>query len=300
MIQKITKKLSLYNPLDYILLLYWILVSPQAFYQYKQVVDAKLIRKIIRWALSTFMWLPLLILAFAFGLVLLPIKETSHATFMFVSLVIIAWFFTGVLGGLSHKGEENHWFSQRNARFIMAFIILVLLARFNFRLIPIALIIFLPLVFLPFIGRFLKNISEFIALWITLLIAFFTSLFIILHIQLQIIQLILLISSLLFIEITVYILSQALLIGNLSSLAIKRSSLAIILASVIAFIWFIIENSLFIFFILLPIIILILYFFLKQTSFLLQSLTLVEANISTKLIFFLFIISYITFFISLL
>jgi hypothetical protein len=105
------KKLSPFNPLDHMRLLWWILVMPQQLQIYRQFfgeVDEKWVGK---WLVSILTWWPLFIPTLALGLELLPHFTEAilpPRTYLIISFFLMGcWLLTGWLGNIGIKRVTN-------------------------------------------------------------------------------------------------------------------------------------------------------------------------------------------------
>jgi hypothetical protein len=100
------KQLSAFNPLDYIRLLWWVLVMPQQLIDYREKFGKEDEWRISKWLVSTFAWLPLLIPSLALGLGLLP-ESGEHwlpETYFWMSAGLVGcWLLLGWLADSDEK-----------------------------------------------------------------------------------------------------------------------------------------------------------------------------------------------------
>jgi len=97
------KRLSEWNPVDYIILLWWILVKPKQLQAYRQVFGDSDENRVGKWLVSSLTWWPLLIPILASGLGLfLPAPEAwpPYVYLWFSLLIIGCWLVTGWLGNV--------------------------------------------------------------------------------------------------------------------------------------------------------------------------------------------------------
>ncbi|MEN8216575.1 MAG: hypothetical protein ABFS56_09400 [Pseudomonadota bacterium] len=97
------KPLSALNPIDYIRLLWWILVKPQQLQIYRQTFGEEDENRVGKWLVSTLIWGPLLmpILASGLGLLSLVPEESPHGVYLLFTLLLIGcWLLTGWLGNV--------------------------------------------------------------------------------------------------------------------------------------------------------------------------------------------------------
>ncbi|HEW98114.1 MAG: hypothetical protein DRR16_14345 [Candidatus Parabeggiatoa sp. nov. 3] len=94
------KPLSLINPLDYIRLLWWVLVMPRQLQAYRKSFGKGNEKRIGNWLVSTLTWWPLLIPTLALGLELFPhsAKAWLPETYLLISALFVGcWLLTGSL-----------------------------------------------------------------------------------------------------------------------------------------------------------------------------------------------------------
>ncbi len=97
------KRLSEWNPIDYIILLWWILVKPKQLQAYRKRFGELDENRVGKWLVSSLTWWPLLIPILASGLGLfLPAPEEwpPNVYILFSILIIGCWFVTGWLGNI--------------------------------------------------------------------------------------------------------------------------------------------------------------------------------------------------------
>jgi hypothetical protein len=102
-VAKPLKRLSALNPIDYIRLLWWILVKPQQLQIYRQTFGEEDEDHVGKWLVSTLIWGPLLmpILASGLGLLSLVPEESPPGVYLlFIFLLIGCWLLTGWLGNV--------------------------------------------------------------------------------------------------------------------------------------------------------------------------------------------------------
>lgn len=93
------QSLSVWNPLDHLRLLWWVLVEPQDFSLYKAQAGTEELYQIGKWSASTLIWLPLFIPSLALATETLPrvlppsLNDVSLTTSLFM-----AWLLTGSFG----------------------------------------------------------------------------------------------------------------------------------------------------------------------------------------------------------
>lgn len=99
------KPLSLFNPLDYLRLLWWVLVMPQQLLTYRQVFGETKEKYIGTWLVSTLIWWTLLIPTLATGLGWLPHSvKIPSAVYLLLSAVLIGCWL--LMGGMRIKKAE--------------------------------------------------------------------------------------------------------------------------------------------------------------------------------------------------
>jgi len=88
------------NPLDYLRLLWWVLVMPQKLKMYKERFGTPSV--LGKWLTSTLTWLPLLMPTLALGLELIPhaINGASEVYLSLTTILLIGWLLTGWLGDI--------------------------------------------------------------------------------------------------------------------------------------------------------------------------------------------------------
>ena len=86
------RRLELWNPLDPLLLLWWVLVEPQSFLEHQRTFGAKEHTNVSRWLASTLIWLPLFIPLLTLGL-----RASSTTYLMLCFGLFVAWILTGRL-----------------------------------------------------------------------------------------------------------------------------------------------------------------------------------------------------------
>lgn len=100
------KQLSALNPLDYIRLLWWVLVMPQQLRDYRQKFGETDEGRVGKWLVSTFAWLPLLVPSLALGLELLPQlgEQWLPETYFWMSAGLVGcWLLLGWLADSDEK-----------------------------------------------------------------------------------------------------------------------------------------------------------------------------------------------------
>ncbi|MEK8017575.1 MAG: hypothetical protein VSS75_011955 [Candidatus Parabeggiatoa sp.] len=98
-----SKRLTPLNPLDYIRLLWWVLVKPQQLQAYRKIFGEEDENRIGKWLVSTLTWWPLLMPTLASGLeLLMPTADNwpPDAYLWFSVLLIGCWLLTGKLGNV--------------------------------------------------------------------------------------------------------------------------------------------------------------------------------------------------------
>jgi hypothetical protein len=97
------KRLSEWNPVDYFILLWWILVKPKQLQAYRKIFGDSDENRVGKWLVSSLTWWPLLIPILASGLGLfLPAPEEwpPYVYLLFSILIIGCWLITGWLGNI--------------------------------------------------------------------------------------------------------------------------------------------------------------------------------------------------------
>lgn len=98
--QKSPKRLSPFNPLDHIRLLWWVLVMPQQLQTYRETFGKGDEVRVGNWLVSTLTWGPLLMPALALGLERLPYSSKAwlpEAYLWLSALLVGCWLLTGWL-----------------------------------------------------------------------------------------------------------------------------------------------------------------------------------------------------------
>ncbi len=94
------KQLSVFNPLDYFRLLWWMLVVPKQLQEYRNIFGKKDDVQVGNWLISSLIWWPMLVLTLALPLGLLPYVEKDwlpDAFWLFSALIFCCWLLTGWL-----------------------------------------------------------------------------------------------------------------------------------------------------------------------------------------------------------
>ena len=92
------RRLSPWNPLDHLRLLWWMLVMPQQLVDYREVYGVEDEIRVRGWLINTLAWLPLFLLALARGLKTLPQESMLPSTYLWVSAGLVPiWILTGWL-----------------------------------------------------------------------------------------------------------------------------------------------------------------------------------------------------------
>ena len=97
---KAFKSFSVLNPLDYLHLLWWVLVMPQQLQAYREFFGNEDEKRLGNWLISSLIWWPLLLPTLALGLELWPhsAKTWLAETYLSFSLVLFgSWLLTGYL-----------------------------------------------------------------------------------------------------------------------------------------------------------------------------------------------------------
>lgn len=120
------KRLSAWNPLDHLRLLWWTLMEPQQLKAHREQYGEKAERSTGKWLVSTLFWLPFFL---PFSAVVFGIVPFSPYTFPGITLsttyyfwgsasLFIAWFLTGIFG--NNKGRFT---IERYAGFLFGLLI---------------------------------------------------------------------------------------------------------------------------------------------------------------------------------
>jgi serine/threonine protein kinase len=118
-------KLSALNPLDYLRLLWWILVMPQQLVDHRKRFGNTDDRRVGKWLVSTLTWLPLLMPSLALGLEWLPHSNNawSPETYWWTSVELVGcWLLVGWLGDLD---EDFAIFVAIVVAFVVAFVVAI-------------------------------------------------------------------------------------------------------------------------------------------------------------------------------
>ncbi len=97
-VKKPPKRLSSFNLLDYLRLLWWVLVKPQQLQAYRQTFGQEDEKRVGNWLVSSLIWWPLLIPTLALGLEQWPHVAEAWLpnTYLLISaFLIIGWLLTG-------------------------------------------------------------------------------------------------------------------------------------------------------------------------------------------------------------
>ena len=94
--------LSPKNPLDHLRLLWWTFITPQQLKAYREQYGEKAERPTSKWLGSSLIWLPFLLPSLI--LVIQTFAEGTYPVFSMInlSIIFIAWLFTGVFGNREH------------------------------------------------------------------------------------------------------------------------------------------------------------------------------------------------------
>lgn len=95
------KLLVHWNPLVQFQLLWWLLIQPEKFVDYREKVGEKNAKKAGAWLASTLIWLPLLIPTLASALHTMPLSNSATASIQFTflsAIIMLAWLFTALFG----------------------------------------------------------------------------------------------------------------------------------------------------------------------------------------------------------
>ena len=98
----IPRRLSPWNPLDYLRLLWWVMVRPQDLVGYREVYGTEDEIRVREWLINTLAWLPLFLLTLALGLKTLPQERLEKpmlpSTYLWLSVgLALVWILTGWL-----------------------------------------------------------------------------------------------------------------------------------------------------------------------------------------------------------
>jgi len=93
----IQTRLSPFNPLDYLQLLWWVLVSPRQLQTYRTIFGQDDEKRVGNWLVSSLTWWPLLLPSLALGLEQWPhsAQWPANTYLLFSGLFVLAWLFTG-------------------------------------------------------------------------------------------------------------------------------------------------------------------------------------------------------------
>ncbi len=119
------KQLSPWNPLDWFRLLWWLLVTPVRFHEYKEQFGEKALHRSGAYLASTLAWLPLFWPALGLGLERLPLAQDISLTsreYLFLSLFALPglWLLTGILDIASEKMTGTTAFLAAVVAFVVA------------------------------------------------------------------------------------------------------------------------------------------------------------------------------------
>jgi serine/threonine protein kinase len=107
------QRLSALNPLDYLRLLWWVLVMPQDLKTYRNRFGDEDERRVGKWLVSTLTWLPLLMLTLALGLELIPHTADAWIPEVYLSLtavLLFGWLLTGLFGNSENDMDDMAFF----------------------------------------------------------------------------------------------------------------------------------------------------------------------------------------------
>jgi len=126
------KKLSTLNPLDYLRLLWWVLVMPQQLIDYREEFGEKDDRRVGKWLASTLLWLPLLMPSFALGLEWLSHSHNAWLpeTYLWFSAGFVGcWLLLVMLGNLNYMWAFGVMFGVAfSVAFVVAGVVAVVVA----------------------------------------------------------------------------------------------------------------------------------------------------------------------------
>ncbi len=94
------RRLSPWNPLDHLRLLWWVLVTPQRLLVYREAFGEKDEHRIGRWQVSTFALLPLLLVTLALKMRTLPFgwDILPNVYPWIIVVLVVVWLFTALFG----------------------------------------------------------------------------------------------------------------------------------------------------------------------------------------------------------
>ncbi len=114
-------RLSPWNPLDHLRLLWWILVTPQQLASYHEACGKNAERNVSTWLVSTLACLPPFLLTLALGLETLPHTELAPPSIIFLWLsaaVALVWLLSAWLGRWNFL-DVRRWFIGPFDRFMI-------------------------------------------------------------------------------------------------------------------------------------------------------------------------------------
>ncbi|MCV6637639.1 hypothetical protein [Candidatus Albibeggiatoa sp. nov. NOAA] len=91
-------ELAIWNPISYIILLYWILCQPKHLFEHQRIFRNNVYKRIIGWLISHSIILPLLFISICLAMHWLPISEwawSSQAYFTISALLGVVWLLLG-------------------------------------------------------------------------------------------------------------------------------------------------------------------------------------------------------------
>ncbi len=98
--QSTIQRLSPWNPLDYVRLLWWLFMNLQKLKVYRIIYGANDEKRVGTWLSSTLIWLPLLIPTLGFGLETLPLIENAYSAITYLIMafsLLLPWLLTAWL-----------------------------------------------------------------------------------------------------------------------------------------------------------------------------------------------------------
>lgn len=124
------RQLTAWNPLDYLRLLWWMLIMPKKLKAHRDAYGEKAERPVGNWLASTLIWLPLGMPALAVALGLLPLKPDyvwlANRSWGVVVALGIAWCVEAVFGVLINV-DDNNAFSV-GYFFVSAVVVVIIVA----------------------------------------------------------------------------------------------------------------------------------------------------------------------------
>jgi len=118
------QQLSALNPLDWLRLLWWVLVMPQQLKAYREKFGEEDEQRVGKWLVSTLTWFPLLTPSLALGFELLPHSKEAWlpGTYLWISADLVGcWLLVGWFGDLD---KEDKVFEKVDiVAFVVAFVV---------------------------------------------------------------------------------------------------------------------------------------------------------------------------------